>query len=447
MNSEINAKKDAKLHSSSRAVPFSPQQNRILNIFFFSILGATFVSMLAALLYYVYSYAALSAGIHNSDWLLGIFSDFVYIMNVSLEDSPYLVEASSYPPVAIAVLYPFALICKGAFAKYSNSVLTVDELTSAIILHPEFWVAIIIFFLVCSAAVIFALIYKFKLNTIQGIKLLVIVLCSAPFVYAVMRGNTIYFALIFLLLFLILYESENLILREIGYVCLAISGLIKIYPLFFGVFLLHRKQLFASFRVALYSVCGFFASFLLFKHGLGDVQHFVDNLLGFSENEIRLDAGNNMSLTAMIYKIFGIFTDDPDSLILYKITNIVCVLILFVVAAFIAVAAASNLSRYIIATATIILIPSISYFYVLVFAILPFMEFVRHYDELPKFKQHLYFWLFMFLLFTPLIITQFFLPHTIVLLTMFVIECVSVIKNDLLKKRNTVSPPNMIKEL
>ncbi len=447
MNSEINAKKDTKRLNSSRAVPFSPQQNRILNIFFFSILGATFLSMLAALLYYVYSYASLSAGIHDSDWLLGIFSDFVYIMNVSLEDSPYLVEDSSYPPVAIAVLYPFALICKSAFAQYSNSILTVDELTSAIVLHPEFWVAIVLFFVICSAAVVFALIYKFKLDAVQGIKLTVIVLCSAPFVYAVMRGNTIYFALIFLILFLTLYKSENPVLREVGYICLAISGLIKIYPLFFGVFLLHKKQIFASFRVGVYSVCGFFSSFLMFKRGLGDLEYFVNNLAGFSENQVRLDAGNNMSLTAMIYKIFRIFTNEPESLKLYKITNLVCLLTLFAVATFIAIAATSNLSRYIIATATVILIPSISYFYVLVFAILPFMEFLRHYDELPKFKQKLYFWLFLFLLFTPLIITQFFLPHTIVLLTMFVIECVSVIKNDFLKKQTSDSQENMIKEL
>ena len=418
------------MYSSSRAVPFSPRQNRILNIFFFSILGATFISMLAALLYYVYSYASLSAGIHDSDWLLGIFSDFVYIMNVSLEDSPYLVEDSSYPPVAIAVLYPFALICKGAFAEYSKSILTVDELTSAIVLHPEFWLAIILFFVVCSAAVIFSLIYKFRLDAIQGLKVSVIVLCCAPFVYAVMRGNTIYFALIFLLLFLMLYKSENPILREISYICLAISGLIKIYPLFFGVFLLHKKRIWASFRVGVYSVLGFFSSFMFFKRGLDDLEHFINNLSGFSGNEVRLDAGNNMSLTAMIYKIFGLFTDDPDSLMAYSVTNIACLLILFAVATFIAVAASSDFSRYVIATVTIILIPSISYFYVLVFAILPFMEFIRHYDELPKFKQRLYFWLFMFLLFTPLIITQFFLPHTIVLLTMFVVECVSVIKYD-----------------
>ena len=376
MNSDINAKKDMDMHSTSRAVPFSPQQNRILNIFFFSILGATFVSMLAALLYYVYSYASLSAGIHDSDWLLGIFSDFVYIMNVSLEDSPYLVEDSSYPPVAIAVLYPFALICKGAFAQYSKSILTVDELTSAIILHPEFWVSLILFFLVCSAAVIFALVYKFRLDAIQGIKLSVVVLCSAPFVYAVMRGNTIYFALIFLLLFLILYKSESIVLREVGYICLAISGLIKIYPLFFGIFLLNQKKIWASFRVGVYSVCGFFASFMMFKQGLGDVEHFINNLMGFSGNEVRLDAGNNMSLTALIYKIFGIFTDTPDSLISYSVVNIVCLVLLFATATFMGIIASSDLSRYIIATVTVILIPSISYFYVLVFAILPFMEYV-----------------------------------------------------------------------
>ena len=434
MNSDNHAKKDLKIYGSSRAVPFSSQQNRILNIFFFGILGATFISMLAALLYYVYSYALLSAGIHDSDWLLGIFSDFVYIMNVSLEDSPYLVEDSSYPPVAIAVLYPFALICKGAFAQYSKSILTVDELTSAIVLHPEFWVAIILFFLVCSAAVIFALIYKFKLDLLQGIKLSVIVLCSAPFVYAVMRGNTIYFALIFLLLFLILYKSENPVLCEISYICLAISGLIKIYPLFFGVFLLHEKKIWASARVGIYTVCGFFSSFLLFKRGLGDVEHFIDNLSGFSGNQVRLDAGNNMSLTAMIYKIFGIFNEEPNLLRAYEITNLVCLILLFTVATFMAISAGSDLSRYILATVTVILIPSISYFYVLVFAIIPFMEFIRHYDELPRFKQRLYLWFFLFLLFTPLIITQFFLPHTIVLLTMFSIECVSVVKYDLLKK-------------
>lgn len=432
MNSSINAKKERRgLFAGS--VPFSPQQNRILNIFFYTILGAAFVSLLGALLYYVFAYAALTSGDHSFDWLLGIFSDFVFIMNVSIEESPYLVEDSSYPPIAIMVLYPFALICKDAFAQYADSILTVDELTSAMVLHPEFWVAIMLFFVLCSLAVILAVTYKFKLPFKQSIKVGIIILCSAPFVYAVMRGNTIYFAMIFLLLFLLLYDSKSPVLREISYVCLTISGLIKIYPLFFGVFLLHKKRLLASIRVGIYTVTGFFMSFMLFERGLKDLEHFIHNLSGFSGDVERLYAGNNLSITALVYKIFGLFVEDPTAVPAYDVVNIGAMLLIFAVATVFAIAASSDFSRYTIAAAVVVLIPSVSYFYVLIFAMLPFMEFLRHYDDFPKYKQRIYFWLFLLLLFTPLIITQFFVPHTLVVLTLFGMECVSVFKKDFLK--------------
>ena len=140
MNSEITVKNARKRGLFSKQVAFSAQQNRILNIFFYTVLAGTFVAMLGIILYYVYAYAALSSGNHAFDWLLGIFSDFVYIMNVSLEESPYLIEDSSYPPIAIIVLYPFALICKGVFAQYANQVLTVDQLTSKVILQSDTFV-------------------------------------------------------------------------------------------------------------------------------------------------------------------------------------------------------------------------------------------------------------------------------------------------------------------
>ena len=67
--------------------------------------------------------------------------------------------------------------------------------------------------------------------------------------------------MIFLLLFLLLYKSDNAILRELGYISLVLAGLIKIYPLFFGVFLLKDKKIFASARVAVYFFSIFFLSF------------------------------------------------------------------------------------------------------------------------------------------------------------------------------------------
>ncbi len=418
-----------------RAVPFSSGQNRILNIFFYAVLFGTFVSMLGIILYYVYAYASLHSGSHAFDWLLGIFSDFVYIMNVSLEESPYLIEDSSYPPVAIAVLYPFALICKSVFAKYANEVLTVDELTSRVILHPEFWIAMVLFFVVCSAVIILVIIKKYKLPPIQSIKTGIIILTSAPFIYAVMRGNTIYFALIFLLLFLLLYEHENPVLREIGYICLVMAGLIKIYPLFFGVFLLCKKKIWASVRIAVYTVALFMLSFFLLKGGTDHFLPFIENLGGFASNTLRLGAGNNLSLTSLLYRLFALFSQNAADSLAFDIVNGIAVGLVFICATVFAIATKSSLSRYIIASAVVILIPSVSYFYVLVFMLMPFMEYIRSYDELDSVTKYLYGILFLVIFFAPLILSKNFILQSLSVVIMLVRECIGVLKKELILKR------------
>lgn len=419
-------------------VPLSRGQNKILNIFFYTVLAGVFATMLGAILYYVYAYAALHSGSNSFDWLLGIFSDFVYIMNVSLEESPYIIEDSSYPPIAIAVLYPFALICRGVFAKYANEVLTVDELTSRVILHHEFWIAMSLFFVVCSALVIVITVRRYRLAPVDALKTGIIILTSAPFIYAVMRGNTIYFALIFLLLFMLLYKSENPVLREIGYICLAIAGLIKIYPLFFGVFLLCEKKLWASARVAVYTLTAFVLSFMIFEGGISDFLPFLENLGEFASNNLRLGAGNNLSLTSVIYKLFALFSKTPDESAVFGAVNAIILAAVFIIAAVAAVFAKTAFSRCVIASSVVVLIPSVSYFYVLMFMLLPFMEFVLSYETLSIKKRRLYTVLFMLLLFPPFIATQFFVPQSIAVITMLTTECVTVAKD--LRCRITAKP-------
>ncbi|MBQ9111982.1 MAG: DUF2029 domain-containing protein [Clostridia bacterium] len=416
------------------SLPLSQKQNKILNIFFVSVLVGTFVSMIGIILYYVYAYAALTSGDHGFDWLLGIFSDFVFIMNVSLEESPYLVEDSSYPPVAIAILYPFALICKGVFAKYSNLALTVDELTSRVILHAEFWVAFLLFFAICSVVVILAVTAVYRLPPRAALKTAVIIILSAPFVYTVMRGNTIYFALIFLLLFLLLHKSEDPVLRELGLISLTVAGLIKIYPLFFGVFLLHKKKLWASVRVGIYTVIIFLASFLLFN-GADDLIPFFNNLGGFMSNNVRLIAGTNLSVTSILYKLFYLFSPETANSAVFDRINLAVLVILFLTATVAAVYTRSDFRRCAIASSVIILIPSISYFYVLIFAFLPFMEFIRSYESLPEYKQRLYTVLFLVIFFTPFILPKYFLAQSFAIITLFVIECAEVFGKEMRKAK------------
>lgn len=428
--------------SDDGAVKFYGTNKKIFNAFFAVMAVSTFVALVVMILYYGYAYAALYNGSNDFDWLLGIFSDFVVIMNFSLEESPYVVGDSSYPPIAIAILYPFALICKDIFAVYRFSELTADELTAEIIMYPQFWVSIILFFTICSFFIIMLTSKLFGITGADRLKLGVIILVSAPFVYTIMRGNTIYFALIFLLAFLVFKDSKNPILREIAYFCLAMSGAIKIYPLFFGVFLLKDKKIFASFRVAFYFVSIFALSFFVFKNSLNDVTPFFNNLGGFMSDETRLLATNNLSISAQLYKLLHLFipklsAESP----IFNVISLAAMLLVFAVSTYATIVTKSNLSRYAICFAVVILIPSISYFYIIIFAILPFLEYIRTYSILETGKRIFYFLAFMFLFITPFVIAKDFTLHSFTIIAILIVEVVSVIKERVNARKQAITNP------
>lgn len=413
-----------------KKIHFSASNERIYNIFYNLITRGTFVAMLAIILYYVYAFAAIYNGSTKFDWLIGIFSDFVEIMNFSLDENPYIVDGSSYPPIAIAILYPFALICKNVFARYAYTKLTIDEMTSEVILYPEFWVAILLFFFICSTLIIILCARLFGIKGKENIfKLGCIIMLSAPFIYTVMRGNTIYFALILIVAFLICKDSKNAFVRELSYIFLAMSGAIKIYPLFFGVFLLRKKKIFESFRVAIYFALIFGLSFFLFQGGVDYADNFVGNLGGFLSNEQRLLATNNISISAQLYKVIHIFSKDPTAnAAVYGVTNIILLIAVFLVGTFSAITAKTNLTRYSICFAIVTLIPSISYFYTMIFAILPFLEYIRTFDTLGKAKRIFYFASFAFLFTALLVFPKFFVIHSLIIMAIFAAETATVIK-------------------
>ena len=427
----IRDEKGKEISLFSKVSPYSSKQRRALNIFFFTVFSSTIAAMLAIILYYVYSLAALYHGSEAPTWLLGIFSDFVEIMNVSLVDSPYIEDGASYPPIAIMVLYPLALICKGVFAKYAGrDDLDINELTSLVVQHPQFWVAIVLFFLVCIISIIAIVIKKYRLDLKDSLKIAICISFSAPFVYAIMRGNTIYFALIFLLIFLLLYDSESAWAREIAYLSLAIAGAIKIYPLFFGVFLLRKKKIWASARVAIYFFVIFSLSFGFFQGGSADVNPFVENLQGFMSDSERLMSLRNLSLASLLYKAVYLVSPAAAESSAFGTVTLALLGITFVVAAIVATLTRSNLSRSVICSAIVILIPPITYFYVLVFEIIPFMEYLSAMDSMSKKKRITYGAIFLFILFTPVLLTQFFIPHALAVIFMMLCEEYKVIKNE-----------------
>ncbi len=418
------------------AKALSPDQNRVLNIFFYVILTGTAAAMLGIILYYVYAFASLYHGNGQFDWLLGIFSDFVSIMNAALADAPYILEdGASYPPIAIMVLYPFALICKDVFASYAGQEwINIDELTSQVILHKEFWIAIVLFFLISILSILFLVIRIYKPEPLAALKLSLSVMLSAPFVFAIMRGNTIYFALIFLLLFLLLYRDERPWVREIAYLCLVIAGSIKIYPLFFGVLLLKEKRFFASFRIAAYFFILFFLSFHFFPGGSEGMEPFFENLGGFMSSDDRLLSLRNLSITSLLYKLFWIISPAATETAAFSAINLTVLCLVFLGATVTAIATRSRLSCMVIASGIIVLIPTISYFYILIFELIPFMEFLLSYDSLAVWKKRLYSVLFLFLFLTFSILPQCFMLHSLAVIVMMAIEMREVIRNELISR-------------
>ncbi|MBE6667260.1 MAG: DUF2029 domain-containing protein [Ruminococcaceae bacterium] len=418
-------------------VDLSDTQGRVLNRFTYSIVTTTMICMLGIMLFYVF---ALASMYHNQQsgpalWLLSIFSDFVEIMNFSLDETPYIMgegAGSSYPPIAIIILYPFALICKNVFAQYAHEAMDIDTLTSLVVRHVEFWIAIVLFFLVCITAIVVLASKIGRFGPIPSLKLSLIICCSSPFVYAIMRGNTIYFALIFVLLFLLFYNSDKPVLREIAYISLAIAGAIKIYPLFFGVLLLRKRRFFSTARVAIYFIIIFFLSFKFFPEQQGAMNSFSENLQGFMFDPERLACFRNLSITAMLYKLVSLFSPLAAESLAFHIVNIALLATVFTLSVITALYTRSDFSRLVICFTIIILIPSVTYFYVLIFAIIPFIEYLRSYDRLDRKTQRLYGFMFMFLLLTPLLLPLIYLPHAIVVLFMACREIYKVIKYELI---------------
>ena len=431
MNLDISGATNKKNFLFRNATPLSSKQNRLLNILCYSVVAITVASMLGIILYYVYAFAATSLGSHKFDWLLSIFSDFVEIMNASLKCSPYLTNGTSYPPLAVIVLYPFAWICRGVFSEYSDMKLTVDELTARVVTHPEFWIAIVLFFAISIASIWLIIIKKYHFEPVAALKAGLLLIFSAPCVYAIMRGNTIYFALIFSLLFLLLYEHPKAWVREIAYFCLVIAGCIKIYPLFLGVFLLKKKNFFAVARIAVYFFTVFFLSFLLFQSGLEGMDPFLSNLGGFMSDSERLLSLRNLSLSSLVFKVLYLISPTLASGKIFTVLSLSLISLFLVIAAITATITKSDFSRSVIAAGIIILIPSVSYFYVLIFTFLPLLEFIKHADEFSERKKKLYTLLFLLMYSCCFLLTQCFIPQALIVILMFVSEEIFVIRQEI----------------
>ena len=91
-----------------------------------------------------------------------------------------------------------------------------------------------------------------------------------------------------------------------------------------------------------------------------------------------------------------------------------------------------------ICSSIVVLVPSISYFYVLTFTVLPFLNFIlNNKNDEPKARFNLYLFAFLFLYSPIFVFAGIYLLHSIVILILLGVEVVSVFKNEIFKSFNT----------
>ena len=218
------------------------------------------------------------------------FMDFFHINSIVSGGHPYQ-EGSSYPPFALFCAMLISKLIPGS-AKMDPFFVRDNSSNGMIVLHVMFLISIII---IGSALVVnFLKIRSTKLDSTKKLasgdfvknKILPVILLlgavvfSAPMIYAYDRGNYLILCVVFLFLFVFLYEKYPIL----SALSLAIASALKIYPLvLFLVFLLERKWKPLFIGLLSGGVVTFLTFFCFAGTFIENLKHFAWNLLNFTE--------------------------------------------------------------------------------------------------------------------------------------------------------------------
>jgi len=198
------------------------------------------------------------------------FDSLVYGM-----DSPYVKWHVIYPPF-IMIVYG----CLGWLT--SNYETGYGEDQFQILSTSEFPLFVFVVFMIVSLVIFHRIFVKIVSRGYEYSKvdiLFFFVLFSLPVMYAIQRGNCVFYALDAILLFLLGYRSENKCIRYLSYVALVVAVNIKLYPALLAFLVLREGRAKEFLFCVIASAALFLVPFLFFEGGL---PVFLDTLFNYS---------------------------------------------------------------------------------------------------------------------------------------------------------------------
>lgn len=246
--------------------------------------------------------------------------------------------------------------------------------------------------------IVAALLIFFVLFAIQGVKgqgkylLPALALFSPTFLYSYERGNIITIALLFSLIFVLGYKSENAFIRHLAFISLAIATSIKIYPVLFGLLLLRQKNAKHILQCVSYGVIFFILPFA-FCGGACGLWYYIKNVTSAFGNYsathgiLMLNYGNITMWLSDIFLEDVTFGQTVSAYTTYPLMALL-VLCFFLTK--------SHWKQLTALTLVQVLYPGFSHFYAGAFYFIPFFAFVR--DEHRDKRNYVYAILFCILL-------------------------------------------------
>ena len=258
---------------------------------------------------------------------------------------------------------------------------------NAFLLRASLYGAIflLIHILVFIQAFMTVLTKKIGTKTCKDILLISCIVLSGPVLYSLQRGNNIIYAMLFSLLFFVLKDSKSRLYRELSLICLAIAACLKIYPAVFGLCLLKGKQWKPAIRCIIYGFILFFLPLVFFNGGLSNFFALTGNIQGFAASNHGFSGGVLFNLS--INNFFLLFQHGINKFFAHGtfqygavIGNIASVFTL-VTGITIFFFLRKKWQQELVLVILCILIPGVSYFYLLIFLLIPLVEYIASEDS------------------------------------------------------------------
>lgn len=290
---------------------------------------------------------------------------------------------------------------------------------------------------------------------------------------ALERGNIIIYAFIFTFLFVLLYKQENKSLKSISYICLAIAVNIKYYPAVFGLLLLEKKDWYGILKCFISFIIIFLFSYFLVNKSpvssnsfgvLSSIKNSLvaiyDNIInGFTWGEQTSSYGSGMNYSIVnlcrvtylyILKFMHSDINDFTNIEMYYVDHSslyqIITYLIFAIGIFSFFFNNEKWKKLAVPAFLCFYIPPTSWTYVLLFMIIPFLEFMNKRQETLFDMLYSVIYAFIFalliipyqLFIIPYSITGSFLLQLVLLLIMYLSLFFSASQNCLIIIRNKI---------